>query len=104
MSMTPDLVTVARAAEELGVSPNTVRSAIKRGHITPVQLHKRTNLISRSEIERYRTERLGRRGKRPQPDALTEQQRKQRAYQQAYYQRKKAARQQQPATEPAQEQ
>jgi excisionase family DNA binding protein len=100
MSTTPDLVTVARAAEELGVSPNTIRSAIMRGHITPVQLHKRTNLIPRSEIERYRHERLGRRGKRKQPEGLTEQQRKQRAYQQAYYQRRKAARQQ-PATEPA---
>jgi excisionase family DNA binding protein len=102
MSMTPDLVTVARAAEELGVSPHTIRSAIKRGHITPVQLHKRTNLVPRSEIERYRSERLGRPGKRMVPDeALTEQQRKQRAYQQAYYQRRKAARAQQPVTEPA---
>jgi excisionase family DNA binding protein len=69
MSMTPDLVTVARAAEELGVSPNTIRSAIMRGHITPVQLHKRTNLVPRSEIERYRRERLGRRGTRKKPAA-----------------------------------
>jgi excisionase family DNA binding protein len=94
-------VTVSEAAEELGVSPATIRGAIMRGSITAVQLHKRTNLIPRSEIERYRRERLGRRGKRMVADEdLTEQQRKQRAYQQAYYQRRKAARQQQPA-EPA---
>jgi hypothetical protein len=83
------------------MSPNTIRSAIKRGHITPVQLHKRTNLVPRSGIDRYRRERLGRRGKRMEHDeALSEKQRKQRAYQQAYYQRRKAARQQQPDAEP----
>jgi hypothetical protein len=71
-----------------------------RGRITAVQLHARTNLITRDEVERYRNERLGRPGKRMVPDDdLTEQQRKQRAYQHAYYLRRKAARQQ-PATEP----
>ena len=91
-------VTVSEAAEELGVSPATIRGAIMRGSIMAVQLHKRTNLIPRSEVERYRNERLGRPGKRMLPDeALTEQQRKQRAYQQAYYQRRKAASKQQPA-------
>ena len=60
----------------------------------------RTKLIPRAEFERYREEHKGRRGKRMLPDeALTEKQRKQRAYQQAYYQRRKAARKQQPATE-----
>jgi excisionase family DNA binding protein len=94
-------VTVTEAAIELGVSPATIRGAIMRGSITAVQLHKRMNLIPRSEVERYRREHLGRPGKRVPPDeALTEQQRKQRAYQQAYYQRRKAARTQQPAEEP----
>jgi hypothetical protein len=61
----------------------------------------RTNLIPRDEVERYRRKHLGQRGKRKQrEDTLTEQQRKQRAYQQAYYQRRKAARKQ-PATESA---
>ena len=32
--------------------------AIMRGSIMAVQLHKRMNLIPRSEIERYRRERL----------------------------------------------
>jgi excisionase family DNA binding protein len=95
-------LTVVEAAEELGLSASALRSAINYGSLRPVRLDKtsRTNLISREEVERYKREHLGRRGKRPQPDDLTEQQRKQRAYQAAYYQRKKAARKQ-PATEPA---
>jgi excisionase family DNA binding protein len=102
MSEGQDLITVAKAAEELALSPVTIRSAIGRGHIACVRLDGRTNLIPRAEIERYRAEHLGRSGKRAQPpDALTDQQRKQRAYQQAYDQRRKAAREQQRATEPA---
>jgi excisionase family DNA binding protein len=101
MSHAQDLISVARAAEELGLSPVTIRSAIRRGLIARVRLDGRTNLIPRAEIERYRTERLGRPGKRTQPaDALTEQQRERRAYQRAYYHRRKAARKQ-PAAEPA---
>jgi excisionase family DNA binding protein len=95
-------LTVTEAAAELGLSASALRSAINYGSLRPVRLDKtsRTNLISREEVERYRREHLGRRGKRKQPEGLSEQQRKQRAYQQAYYQRRKAARQQQPA-EPA---
>jgi excisionase family DNA binding protein len=101
MSTTPDLVTVATAAQELRLTPQAIRNAIMRGAITAVRLDGRTNLVSRAEVERYRREHLGQRGKRPQPEGLTEQQRRRRAYQQAYYQRRKAARQQQPAAEPA---
>jgi excisionase family DNA binding protein len=90
-------LTVSEAARELGVSPNTIRSAIMRDQIAPLELDKRTKLIPRSEVERYRRERLGRRGKHMAPDEdLTEQQRKQRAYQHAYYERRKAARREQP--------
>ena len=97
-----DLITVAQAAEELGLTPQAVRNAVMRGHITPERLDGRTSLLPRAEIDRYRRERLGRHGKRTLPDeALTEQQRRQRAYQRAYYQRHKATRHQQPATEPA---
>jgi hypothetical protein len=81
-----------------------VRTAIQEGRIKPVRLDKtsRTNLIPRAEVQRYRREHLGQRGKRKQSDeGLTEQQRKQRHYQHTYYQRRKAARQQQPAAEPA---
>jgi hypothetical protein len=94
-------MTVAEAARALGITPSAVRSAISEGWIKRILLHKRTSLVAREDVERYRREHLGRQGKRPQPDNLTEQQRKQRAYQQAYYQRRKAARQQ-PATDPTQ--
>jgi hypothetical protein len=58
----PDLFTVAEAAEELGLSPHSVRYAIMRGTLGVVELDKRTNLIARDEIERYRREHLRRRG------------------------------------------
>ena len=95
-------LTINEAAKELGLTSWGVRTAIQEGRITPVRLDEtsRTQLIPVAEVQRYRREHLGRRGKRKQPEGLTEEQRKQRAYQQAYYQRKKAARGQ-PATEPA---
>jgi excisionase family DNA binding protein len=93
-------MTVAQAARELGLTPTGLRTAVSEGRIKTVALHRRTNLIAREEVERYRREHLGRRGKRPQPpEVLTEQQRKQQAYQRAYHQRRRA-RKQQPATEP----
>ena len=103
MSTTPEMLTVKRAAEELGLSPVSIRRAIMRGALENVPLDGRTNLVSRTEVERYRREHLGRYGKHMLPEeALSEKQRQQRAYQRAYYQRRKAARQQQPA-EPADE-
>jgi excisionase family DNA binding protein len=104
MPVPADMLTVAEAAAELGVSPTTIRRAVGNDRISPHTLNGRTYLIPRSEVERYRRDSLGNRGGRRRPDDdLTEQQRKQRAYQQAYYQRRKAAREQQPATsrEPA---
>ena len=102
MPVPSEMLTVAEAAADLGISTTTIHRAVGNGTITPARLNGRTYLISRGEVERYRRESLGRRGKHMVPDEdLTEQQRKQRAYQQAYYQRRKAARQQQPATEPA---
>jgi hypothetical protein len=74
MSTTHDLLTVAQAADELGLTPSGIRNAIMYGTIIPVRIDGRTNMIARSEVERYRREHLGQRGKR-----------------------KKAARQQQPA-------
>jgi DNA-binding transcriptional MerR regulator len=95
-----DYLTMREAAEELGVTPDALRFAIRRGLITPTRVHTRMNLVTREQVERYRREHLGQQGKRATPDNLTERQRKQRAYQQAYYLRRKAARLQ-PATEPA---
>jgi excisionase family DNA binding protein len=103
MSEVPEMLTVAQAAHELGLSPVSIRRAVMRKALKVMRLDGRTYLVSREEVERYRRERLGNPGGRKRPDeALTEQQRKQRAYQQAYYQRRKAARQQQqqPAAEP----
>jgi excisionase family DNA binding protein len=100
MSSPHDLISVATAAKALGITPDALRGAIKRKVLSPVRVDGRTNMLTREEVEKYRREHLGQQGKRAQPDDLTEQQRKQRAYQAAYYQRKKAARQQQPA-EPA---
>ena len=103
MAILEGYLTVTEAAKELGLTLWGVRTAIQEGRLAAVPLAEtsRTKLISRAEVERYKREHKGRRGKRPQPDNLTEQQRKQRAYQAAYYQRRKAARQQQPAAEPA---
>jgi DNA-binding transcriptional MerR regulator len=95
-----DFLTMREAAKELGITPDAVRFAVRRGLITPTRVHARMNVVTREQVEAYRRDHLGQRGKRKQStEALTEQQRKQRAYQQAYYQRRKAARTQPPATE-----
>ena len=100
MAELEDFMTVAQAAKELGLTPTGLRTAIGEGRIKRTLLHARTSLIAREEVERYRREHLGRRGKRPQPpEALTEQQRKLQAYQRAYHQRRRA-RKQQPAEPP----
>jgi excisionase family DNA binding protein len=61
---TPDLLTTAQAAEALGLRPDSVRYAIWRKVLNVVPLDGRTNLISREEVDRYRREHLGQRGKR----------------------------------------
>ena len=96
-------LTIAETAKRLGLSAWGVRTAIQEKRIKAVRLDEtsRTKLIPVEEVERYKREHLGKQGKRPQPEVLTEQQRKQRAYQQAYYQRRKAARGQLSAPNPA---
>src|ERR671933_2030032 len=106
MAALENYLTIAETAKRLGLSAWGVRTAMQEGRLRAVRLDEtsRTKLIPVEEVERYEREHQGRRGKRMLPDeALTEQQRKQRAYQQAYYQRRKAARKQQPApsSEPA---
>ena len=64
MPIAPDLFTVAEAARMLGLNPSSVRYAVKRGLIEVVQVHPRLNAIPRREIERYKSEHLGRRGRR----------------------------------------
>ena len=103
MAALENYLTIAETARRLGLSAWGVRTAIQEGRIKPVRLDEtsRTKLIAVEEVERYEREHRGRRGKRPQPpEALTEQQRKQQAYQRAYHQRRRAARKHQPAIDP----
>lgn len=62
MPTTDDLLSVAQAAAELGLSRISIRQAIMRRLITPVRLDGRTNLIPREELERYRRDHLRTRG------------------------------------------
>ncbi len=55
------MYTTAQAAQELGISPNTVRGAIKRGRITVERLTPRLSLVPHDEIEKYRQLYLGKR-------------------------------------------
>jgi hypothetical protein len=61
------LLSVSEAAQELGVTAAALRGAIRRGVVTPLRLseHPRRTFLVREEIERYRNEHLGRRGRRP---------------------------------------
>jgi len=55
------MYTTAQAARELGISPNTLRGAIKRGRITVERLTPRLSLVPQDEIEKYRNLYLGKR-------------------------------------------
>lgn len=65
------LLTIAQAAEALGMTPGAVRKAIEQGRITPVRLSARVVLIDEREVARYRAEprRPGGRPKKPPGDA-----------------------------------
>jgi excisionase family DNA binding protein len=70
MPITPGdapLYTTREAASLLGLTPSALRSAIANGVLRALRIDERTNLISEDEIERYRRENLGRRG-RPKKD------------------------------------
>jgi predicted transcriptional regulator len=69
MSTTQELVSVATAAKELGITPSAVRSAIAYGSLRAMPIDRRTNMIERAEVERYRREHLGQRGKRKKKTA-----------------------------------
>jgi hypothetical protein len=64
-----DLVTTKVAAEMLGLSQSSVKYAIARGVLKPVTVHNRCNLVHRDEVESYRREHLGQRGKRKKKPA-----------------------------------
>jgi hypothetical protein len=60
------LLSVDQAAQELGMTAGGLRSAIVRGIVTPVRLaaYPRRAFLTPQEVERYRAEHLGRRGRR----------------------------------------
>ena len=62
-----DFLTMREAAEELGVTPDALRFAVRRGLITPTRVSRRMNLITREQVEAYRRDHLGQRGKRKKP-------------------------------------
>lgn len=54
----------ADAARRLGIQPQTVRAAIRRGRITARRIG-RDLFVPIAEVERYRAEYLGRPGRKP---------------------------------------
>jgi len=64
-----DMLTVKEAADELGITRTTVRRAVMNGTLSVHRLDDRTYLVPRGEVERYRREHLGQRGKRKKKPA-----------------------------------
>lgn len=62
MPIPSDLLTTAEAAEELGLSPSSVRHSIRRGTLVSIRIDARTHAVPRAEVERYKRESLGKRG------------------------------------------
>ncbi len=56
------LFTVAEVARQLGISENTVRSAIKRGSLGVERVSPRLNMVTAQAVETYRQKHLGKRG------------------------------------------
>jgi hypothetical protein len=69
MSHPQELISLATAAKELGITPDALRGAIARKVLTPVRIDGRTNMLTRAEVERYRREHLGQQGKRKKKPA-----------------------------------
>lgn len=54
----------ADAADELGITVETINKAVQRGKLKPERKVGNYNLFHREEIERYRAESLGRPGRK----------------------------------------
>ena len=57
------ILTLAQAAEQLGLAPSTLRRQVHNGAIKATLIGK-TWTVSPREVERYRAEHLGKRGRR----------------------------------------
>lgn len=58
-----DLLTLAEAGRKLGLAPSTLRNQVKAGRLAATLIGK-TWTITAAELERYRSESLGRPGRR----------------------------------------
>lgn len=56
------LLTLAEAGDRLGLSPSTLRNQVKAGKMRATLIGK-TWTVTEREVERYRAEHLGRRGR-----------------------------------------
>jgi hypothetical protein len=59
-----DIISLADAAEDLGIDPSGLRAQAAAGRIE-AKLVGKTWITTRQEVERYRAERLGRVGRPP---------------------------------------
>lgn len=64
--MSGELVSVTEAAEQLGITPDAARRAVQRGTLKATRVGS-FYVVTLEEVERYRAEHLGRRG-RPRKD------------------------------------
>lgn len=60
-----DWYTTAEAAQALGITHGAVQRAIIRGTLHPTRIHARLSVVTRAELDRYRAEHLGQRGRKP---------------------------------------
>ena len=60
----PKLLTLTDAAQRLSLTPDTLRQQIRNGSLKASKLG-RDWFVSPSEIERYRQDTLGRKGRKP---------------------------------------
>lgn len=95
--------TVSEGARWLGLTPGALRMAVKRGRLSVHRAHKRLNLVSMQELERYRQEHLGKGSWPHRHDPIYEPSRT--ALAMRRYRKRKRAREQaqQPTDPPAQE-
>lgn len=56
--MAPKLMTLAQAAEHLGLSPSTLRVQVRRGSLR-AELIGKTYVVTPGEVERYRRDHMG---------------------------------------------
>ncbi len=56
------LFTTSEAAHLLGITPGAVKDAIVRGALDYIPINPRLNMVTVDAIEKYRRERLGKRG------------------------------------------